>query len=145
VFFRDPFLFHALNGHVSRKDPYEHSVKLLDSPELKSRLVEQTVAGHCAGTAFSMAGKKTGFGYQSSVFCWKGRAKREVDFVVRDNDRLIPIEVRYRTDIKKDDFYGLIDFAKAAKTQRGIIIAKNDLRVESEAVLVPASLFLLLA
>ena len=144
IFFHDPFFFHALNGHISQKDPYEYSIKLLDNPEVKSRLVEQTVSNHCIRMAFNMTRKKTGFDYQSSVFYWKSKAKREVDFVVRDNDSLIPIEVKYQNDIKKDDFYGLIDFKKATKTKRGIIITKNDLRVENEAVLIPVSLFLLL-
>ncbi len=144
IFFQDPFFFHALNGHISQKSPYEYSIKLLDSAEFKGPLVEQTVADHCIRMAFNMARKKTGFDYQSSVFYWKSKDKREVDFVVRDGDSLIPIEVKYQNNIKKDDFGGLIDFKKATKTKRGIIITKNDLRVENEAVLIPASLFLLL-
>ena len=144
IFLQDPFFFHALNGHISQKDPYEYSIKLLDDAGFKGRLVEQTVANHCVRMAFDMVRKKIGFDYQSSVFYWKSKNKREVDFVVRDGDSLIPIEVKYQNNIKKDDFYGLIDFKKATKTKRGIIITKNDLRVENEAVLIPASLFLLL-
>ncbi len=144
IFFSDSFFMHALNGHISQKDPYKLSVKSLDNPEIKSKIVEQVVADHCIRMAFHMASKKTGFSYESSVFYWKSKNLREVDFVIRDNDSLIPIEVKYQNRIKKDDLYGLIDFKKATKTNRGIIITKNELRVEKEAVLIPASLFLLL-
>jgi len=145
VFFQDPFFFHALNGHISKKDPYEHSIRLLDDPELKGRMVEQTVASHCVRMAFEMTRKKSGFDYRSSVFYWKSRkSQREVDFVVRDGDSLTPIEVKYQNRVRRGDLYGLIDFKKATKTDRGIVVTKNDLRIEGEAVLVPASLFLLL-
>lgn len=144
IFFHDSFFFHAWNGHISQKDPYEYSIRLLDDPEFKSRMVEQVVADHCIRMGFNMTTKKTGFDYQSSVFYWKSKAKREVDFVVRDNDSLIPIEVKYQNKIKTGDFYGLIDFKKATKTKRGIILTKNDLRIEKEVVLIPVSLFLLL-
>ena len=144
IFFQDSFFMHALNGHITQKDPYKLSIKLLDDPEHKSKIIEQVVANHCIRMAFNMASKKTGFSYQSSVFYWKSKTSREVDFVVRDNDLLIPIEVKYQNQIKKDDLHGIIDFKKATKTNRGIIITKNELRVENEAVLIPASLFLLL-
>ena len=144
IFFYDSFFMHALNGHITHKDSYELSVKLLDNTENKSKVVEQTVANHCIRMAYNMASKKIGFSYQSSVFYWKSKNSKEVDFVVRDNDSLIPIEVKYQNQIRTDDLHGLIDFKKATKTDKGIIITKNELRVENEAVLVPASLFLLL-
>ena len=142
IYFRDSFFFHALNGHVIQQDPYKTSLKSLDDPEFKSQMVEQVVSDHCIRMAFNMATKKIGFNYQSSVFYWQSKAKREVDFIVRDNDSMIPIEVKYQNEIKTDDLYGIIDFKKATKTNRGIILTKNDLRVENEAVLIPVSLFL---
>ena len=144
IFFQDSFFMHALNGYITQKDPYKQSMKFLDNVENKSKIVEQVVANHCIRMAFNMASKKTGFSYQSSVFYWQSNASREVDFIVRDNDYLIPIEVKYQNQIKKDDLQGLIDFKKATKTNRGIMITKNELKIENEAVLIPASLFLLL-
>ena len=144
IFFHDSFFMHALNAHITHKDPYKLSIKLLDNPENKSKMVEQTVANHCIRMAYNMASKKIGFSYELSVFYWKSKTSKEVDFVVRDNDSLIPIEVKYQNQIRKDDLYGLVDFKKATKTDKGIIITKNELRVENEAVLIPASLFLLL-
>lgn len=144
IFFYDPFFMHALNGYVSQTDSYRLSVKTLDSPETKSKITEQVVADHCLRMAFSMTSNKMGFSHRSSVFYWKSKTSREVDFVVRDNDTLIPIEVKYQNQIKRDDLYGLIDFKKATKIDRGFIITKNKLQVENGTVLIPASLFLLL-
>jgi len=144
VYFHDPFFLHALNGHINQKDPFNLSLKNLDKPEFKSQIVEQVVSDHAIRLAFNLAPKKTGFEYQSSVFYWKSKNNREVDFVIRDDDSLIPIEVKYQNDIKKDDYYGLIDFKKVSKTKNSIILTKKDLRVESEATLIPVSLFLLL-
>jgi len=135
---------HALNGYVSQTDSYRLSVKTLDSPETKSKITGQVVADHCLRMAFSMTSNKMGFSHRSSVFYWKSKTSREVDFVVRDNDTLIPIEVKYQNQIKRDDLYGLIDFKKATKIDRGFIITKNKLQVENGMVLIPASLFLLL-
>ena len=144
IFFHDSFFMHALNGYIAQRDPYRYSLRLLDDPVYKANLVEQVMADHCVRLAFSLATKKSGFLYQSSVFYWKSKTCREVDFVVRDNDSLIPIEVKYQNRIKNSDLNGLIDLKKATKINRGIMITKNELRAANESVLIPASVFLLL-
>ena len=144
IFFRDSLFIHALNGHMAQKDSYNQSLKMLDSPENKSKIIEQVVSDHCIRLAFDLATKKSSFSYQSSVFYWKSEKSREVDFIVRYNDSLIPIEVKYQNQIKNDDLYGLIDFKKATKTDRGIIVTKSELKIKNNTVLIPASLFLLL-
>ena len=128
----------------NQKDSFDLSLKKLEDSQFKSNIVEQVASDHAIRLAFNLASKKTGFEYQSSVFYWKSKNDREVDFVIRDGDSLIPIEVKYQNDIKRDDYYGLIDFKKVTKTKNSIILTKNDLRVENEATLIPISLFLLL-
>lgn len=144
IYFHDPFFLHALNGRINQKDAFNLSLKKMDNLEFKSHIVEQVVSDHSIRLAFNLAPKKTGFEYQSSVFYWKSKQNREVDFVIRDDDSLIPIEVKYQNDIKRDDYYGLIDFKKVTKTKNSIILTKNDLRVKKEATLIPVSLFLML-
>jgi len=135
---------HAINGLVSQRDPYDLSLRYLDNPEFRSHMVEQVVADHSIRLAFNMTPRKSNFDYQSSVFYWESKNKHEVDFVVRDDDSLIPIEVKYQNDIKRDDYYGLIDFKKATGTKKAIMLTKKDLKVENSATLIPVSLFLLL-
>lgn len=53
--------------------------------------------------------------------------KKEVDFIfVSDNWLIIPIEVKYKEKIKKDDLKWLIYFEKKFKTRNKIIIYKNN-------------------
>ena len=144
VFFQDPFFMHGINGRIAQENPYEYSAKMLDDPVYRGRLVEQAVADHCIRMARDMVSIKAGFSPLLSAFYWMGRASREVDFVVRDKDSLVPIEVKYQNGIRRDDFYGLNDFKKAAGVNRGIMITRNNLEVKGGAALIPASLFLML-
>ena len=144
IFFHDSFFMHALNGYITQKDPYRQSIKSLDHLEYKGRIIEQVVASHCIRLAFNLSSNKTGFSHPLSVFYWQSKNSRELDFVVRDNDSLIPIEVKYQNQIKKDDLYSIIDFKKSTRTNRGIVITKDQLTVNNEAALIPANLFLLL-
>ena len=125
IYFHDPFFLHALNGHINQKDSFDLSLKKLDNSQFKSSIVEQVASDHVIRLAFNLASKKTGFEYQSSVFYWKSKNDREVDFIIRDGDSLIPIEVKYQNDIKRDDYYGLIDFKKVTKTKNSIILTKK--------------------
>jgi len=145
IYLHDPFFLHAINGLISQKDPYDLSLKYLDNPKFQSQLIEQIVSDHCIRLAFNLTPKKAMFDYHSSVFYWKSsKTKREVDFIVRDNESLLPIEVKYQNEIKKNDYYGLIDFKKTTGIDKAIMLTKNDLREENEATLIPVSLFLLL-
>ena len=144
IYFHDPFFMHAINGLVSQRDPYDLSLKYLDNPEFRSHMVEQIVADHSIRLVFNMTPRKSNFDYQSSVFYWESKNKHEVDFIIRDDDSFIPIEVKYQNDIKRDDYYGLIDFKKATGTKKAIMLTKKDLKVENVATLIPVSLFLLL-
>ena len=144
IYFHDPFFLHALNGLISQKESFKLSLKYLDDPVLKSGLVEQTVANHVISLAFNVSKRKTGFEHRSSVFYWRRKEKREVDFVIRDGDSFIPLEVKYQNRIKKNDIYGMMDFKKTARTKNGIVLTKNDLRVDAGVTLVPVWLFLLL-
>ena len=65
--------------------------------------------------------------------------------MVRDRHSVIPVEIKYQARVRRDDLWGLTDFAKATGVRPGILVSRDDLRAEGPAVLVPASVFLLLA
>lgn len=142
IYFQDPFFLHALNGWLAQKDPYQLSLNFVNNTDKKSYLVENIVSDHCTRLAFNLSSSKSLYNYHQSVFYWKG-TKREVDFVVKDNDSLIPIEVKYQNDIKSDDYHGLIDFRKMTG-RNSIMITKKDLKSENDIALIPTSMFLLL-
>jgi len=56
---------------------------------------------------------------------WRTIAKAEVDFILRLNDELIPIEAKYRTFKKPKISRSLRSFIKTYKPQKALIITKN--------------------
>lgn len=146
LYLQDPFVFHAYNGMRSASDHFDMCVEHLADPEKKAALVEQVAADHAVRLAFALAPSQVGFRSMYSVFYWAGggRAKREVDLVVRDSKSLVPIEVRYQGGISRSDLYGLSDFRKATGTEGGVLVTRDELGERSGFAMVPASLFLLL-
>lgn len=144
VIFADPFFFHALNGWVHGKDPFEYSIETLRSAERKSILVEQVVGDHCIRLAYSMARQKQLFEYKRHVMFWRSKEDREVDFVIANNPRVIPIEVKFQERVTREDLYPLADFRKVSATRGGIVLSKDILEKRDGYSIVPASIFLLL-
>jgi len=144
IYFHDPFFFHALHGWIAQKDPFDLSQKYLSDPENFSHLLECVVGDHMIRLAFGLTARKLTFDYPNSIFYWRGKNDREVDFIIKSDDKIIPIELKYQNSIKKEDQYGLIDFKKASKVKHSLLLTKDKLAVSTESVLIPTSLFLLL-
>jgi hypothetical protein len=56
---------------------------------------------------------------------WRTTAKAEVDFILRLDDELIPIEAKYQTFQKPKISRSLRSFIKTYRPQRALIITKN--------------------
>jgi predicted AAA+ superfamily ATPase len=54
----------------------------------------------------------------------------------------VPVEVKYQSDIKKDDLVGLNAFMQGGLSHRGIVITKDTLTVEENLAFLPYWLFL---
>ena len=146
VYFRDPLFAHVLSLQGAAAGIFEQSLGVLKDPEAKGRLAEQIVADHLTRLAPELSLKGAGFDPAYAMMYWRSsKSGREVDFVVRDRHSVIPVEVKYQARVRRDDLWGLTDFAKATGVRPGIVVSRDDLRVEGPAVLVPASVFLLLA
>ena len=145
LYLQDPFFFHAHSGAYAPGDPFDASVERLADPEKKAALVEQAVADHAIRLAYALAPTKVGFRKAYAVFYWMGggKAKREVDLVVRDSKSLVPIEVKYQGSISRGDLYGLSDFRKATGAEGGVLVTRDELGERAGFATVPASLFLL--
>lgn len=79
------------------------------------------------------------------LFYWESGKGREVDFIAKLEDAFLPIELKYRSSIQRNDVYGIIDFVKGGKAHLGIIITKDTIAQGRTHVGIPASLLLLLA
>jgi len=58
-----------------------------------------------------------------NVYFWKG--KREVDFIIRENDKLIAMNITYADDISKREREGLLKFKEKYKNAELMIITKE--------------------
>jgi predicted AAA+ superfamily ATPase len=72
------------------------------------RLVETAIARHLSEKEF---------------YYW--RDKQEVDFVIKEGKEIIPIEVKYQSEIKKKDIIGLLKFMEIYKLNRAIVVSKD--------------------
>jgi len=81
-----------------------------------------------------------------NLFYWK--INDEVDFVLR-GEKILPVEVKYRDEIKPKDIKGLLNFMEKFKVKEGFVITKSLLKREKMKgkflYFIPCWLFLLLA
>ncbi len=55
-------------------------------------------------------------------YFWRNSRKDEVDIVLRENDDLLPIEVKYKN---KKEYSGLLKFMNKFNVNKGIVITRN--------------------
>lgn len=123
---------------VSKKQYCAHSsivIALLDYPfdvintEITGHMVESTIANNVDKSSF-----------------WR-TPQNEVDIVLRINDNILPIEVKYKTQLDKKDVKSLLRFMEEFKVKKGFVITKDTIKREKmddkELIFIPAWLFLL--
>ena len=145
VYFQDPFYFNMakttrLPGRFAR------AAAAVDDEQAAGRAAEQAVACHVVRMASAMGGRAGSPGHRDTVFYWKSKRGREVDFVVRAGGRLAPIEVKWQGRVRRGDMYGIFDFRRAASADGGgIVLSRDEARERHGLVVVPAAVFALLA
>jgi len=144
VFFRDPFIFHALRTWATGHDPFPNTMDFLARSENIGRLSESVLCDHITRLAFGLSAQRHTFEPTSSVFYWQSKKDREIDFVVRANGRLIPIECKCQEEPQSDDLFAIAEFSSLVRGKCGLIASKDVLDVRRNAVLIPLSVFLLL-
>lgn len=108
----------------------------LGSEEEVSIMVEGAVASHLINK----------FSTEFSKYVHYWRSVYEVDFVIDFENKIIPVEVKYRDNVDARDLKGLFSFMEKFKVKRGIVVTKNTLKKEEinsrEIDYIPAWLFL---
>ena len=143
IYFVDPFLLHLFNGWTKSENYFDASSEYLSSSENRGALVESIVGNHLARLAFNASSGKQNFDHHYRIFYYVEDGK-EVDFVYYDGNKMVvPIEVKYRNTAKRDlaGMYKLLNKTSG----NGLVISKDHLGAYSEYVMIPASIFLLLA
>jgi len=129
----------AKQVRASKKQYCAHSsigIALLDYPteilktDIAGHLVEATIANSIEGISF-----------------WR-TPYHEVDIILKQNAKIIPIEVKYKAQIDKTDIKSLVKFMEEFKVKQGFIISRDLLTQEKindfEIIYIPAWLFLLI-
>jgi predicted AAA+ superfamily ATPase len=60
-------------------------------------------------------------------FFWRDKHKNEVDIIIQDKT-LLPVEVKLKGDISRDDLKGLLRFMDMFKVNRGIVVTRDILK-----------------
>jgi len=143
VHFEDPFIFHAIRSWSLGREPYDEALRYLRRKENLGNLTECVVANHLVRLLFGYF-PSTQFDYQSLLFYWQGKKRRELDFVLKQQTRYLPLEVKYQPKISKEDAFGIIDFQKGGKASNGLLLTKGSLDLRRSYLEIPVPLFLLL-
>lgn len=110
----------------------------LGSEDEVSVMVEGAVAAHLINR----------FSTEFSKYVYYWRSVYEVDFVVDFENKILPIEVKYRNKMDARDLKGLLGFMEKFGVKRGIVVSKDMLRKEEidgkEIDFIPARVFLCL-
>ncbi|PKM92211.1 MAG: hypothetical protein CVU81_01740 [Euryarchaeota archaeon HGW-Euryarchaeota-1] len=62
----------------------------------------------------------------NAAFFWRTPQKQEVDFILGKNNKILPIEVKYRENILEKDLKHIVSFCKKFKCQSALLITKNN-------------------
>lgn len=129
----------AKQVRTNKKQYSAHSsmvIAMLDYPfgaigtETVGRFVETAVASHAEVPSF-----------------WRTPQKEEVDFVLRKNNELLPVEVKYQPVITGSDVKSVFKFCREFDAGKGIVVTKNMLEKRTidgvEITFIPAWIFLL--
>ncbi len=137
LYLSNSFIYNALYHTLFEptKDPFLVSQESLLNPERKSILIEALVLNHLNRAFYNFLPSDV---YDPTDFIFYSKTKKghEIDFVVRTEQGLQGIEVKYQNQIKAADLIGI------KKLRSGIIISKNALEQKDTLAVIPVSLFL---
>ena len=141
IHFRDPFIFHALNGWVNQTPSYPETLNFL-SGEGKTRLVESVVCDHLIRLAYNIYPTDE-FEPTMNLMYWKSK-KSEVDFVIKTNAEYIPFEVKYSSSFTRGEINGIYSLTNGYRDTNGIVITRDLMSKEKGVISIPAHIFLTL-
>jgi len=126
VYFKDPFIFHALRAWVlGYQDPYRAAEEFLEDPNNLGYFVENLVASHLRRI------------WGEDVYYWKNGG--EIDFVLfKNGEKEALVEVKYQTKVSSHNAKVLNRWGG------GVMLTRSTLAVEGKVLFVPVQYFLIL-
>lgn len=139
IYFKDPFIQHAITGWINQEPSYENALRTLAGGR-KAVIVESVISDHLTRLTYNL-NPSDSFDPRRSVFYWANKNK-EVDFVIKNREAILPFEVKYQNTITSSDYGALFSFP-SIRENNGVLITKQTLQSHREVVAIPAYLFLL--
>ena len=138
IYIQNPFIFHALYNWLINpsKEPFVSTHEFLSDSQQKSTLIESVIANHLCRATFSLKPSDI-FDASDHIFYTRTKKGHEIDFVIKVDEKLRGIEVKYQNSINPEDFISL------KKLQSGCLITKSLIEQRGRYSLIPISLFLL--
>ena len=131
-------------GKVIRKNK---KLSIIDSGVInalqRNREIINSDIGLLVETAISKKISQYAIENNYKSYYWK-KDKKEVDVIVDNKKSIIPVEVKYRENIKKTDLNSVKYFMETYKCSNGVIITKNLFKFEENIYFIPAWIFLLI-
>lgn len=107
---------------------YNYSANQLTS-EKKLKRIYLTSSSFCTAlhdfSQLGMVVENAVISIEPYSFFWRDAYKHEVDFIKIENEKIIPIEVKYKNRIIKTDYNNLYLFAKKFKTNKAIMLTNQ--------------------
>jgi hypothetical protein len=129
VYVNDPGVRNATINYLGKD--------LITNPTEIGTLAEQVFMDHLRRLVYNLRPSSI----QPEVFYWQHRGK-EVDAVIKINKLPIPFEVKYRNKISGSDLANIKKFIEKHKTPLGVLITKDDFRIDGNIIYIPLWLFL---
>lgn len=144
IYILDPFIFHCLRywtSPVGNKTALELSMEYLSDETNRGKIIETIIADHLVRFAFNL-NPSDNFDAKNEIFFWRPN-KEEIDFIVNFDNKLLPIESKYRYDIPAKSIKLVSQFAKEQNIN-GIVVSKDEFKKYDNVITIPASIFLTL-
>jgi len=126
----------AKQVRTNKKQYAAHSCIVMTLLDYPIEIVNTELAGHLVEGIIAHTVDAKSF--------WRTPQKDEIDIIVQEKE-ILPIEIKYQTQITSDDTKTLLKFCKKFKCKNGIVVTKNSLEkkiVEGvEILFIPAWLF----
>lgn len=135
IYFQDLFLFWVFLGYtLGLSDYFAASKKRLADKHFRSKLIENLIMT-------SLMRLENSVNWSNLIFFFRTVNQVEIDFAVRKQEnRLLPIEVKYQNEVSPKDFRKL----NKLNEREGVIISQSDFWSENNRHIMPAEVFLLL-
>ena len=129
IYFTDALFYHLWEQISKGKQSRELSI------EETSSIMENIVAMEI----FSAVEKEKveSFSAPQHLFYWRSGSQKEIDFLVRINKQIIPVEVKYKERISPQELLTIKN-----SFGRGLVLSKKDMDLSASIKIIPLSIFL---